>query len=88
MKRADRVLVDKPFEASEKDPAVCESVESISFSFFDREGNEFDRWDSDSEEFGRATPAAVEVRIRIAGESGPFDLGTRVTIPVFREKRR
>ncbi len=88
LRRADRVFAEEPFEASEKDPVVCESVESVSFAFFDGEGNRFDHWDSDSVSFDYSTPTSVEIRLGVSGKSGIFEFGTRTAIPVVREKKK
>ena len=88
VRRSDRVVYDDDFQVSEDDPVVCESVESISFAFFDREGNEHDHWDSDSDRFYYATPSAVGLRFRIAGKSGAYDFGTRVALAAFREEQK
>ena len=87
VRRSDRVVHDDDFQASEGDPVVCESVESVSFTFFDQDGDAHDQWDSDSDKFSRATPRAVELAFRLSGKSGAFDFGTRVVLPAFREKR-
>ncbi len=88
LRRADRIFFEEPFEASENDPVICESAESVSFAFFDGEGNRSEHWDSDSEAFYYTTPASVEIRLRVSGKSGSFDFGTRASIPVVREKKQ
>lgn len=85
LKRSDRLFHNKPFEPSDKDPIVCESVKFLSFSFFDKEGNRFDQWDSDSQEFDFSTPSAIAISFQVAGESGNYDFKTMIRIPVTRD---
>lgn len=86
LKRSDRLFSDTSFEPSEKDPVVCESVASLTFSFFDSEGNQYGHWDSNSGEFSFSTPSAIGIFLEIEGESGLYPFKTLVSLPVVRKK--
>jgi general secretion pathway protein J len=86
LKRSDRLFNDTVFEPSEKDPVICESVISFNVSFFDKQGNEYDHWDSESREFYFSTPSAIGIFIKISGKSEIHDFGTVVKIPVGRDE--
>lgn len=68
------------------DPVVCENITSLELVFYDADGWEHDRWDSDSSEFSYATPRAVRIRLVVeeGGRRYPFE--TMISLPVYREK--
>jgi general secretion pathway protein J len=74
-------------EENEKDPVLCKNVRGFRLVYFDAEGAEFERWDSDSDEFGYATPRAIRITLTIGAETEELILGTTVLLPVFREKK-
>ncbi|MFC1829810.1 type II secretion system protein J [Thermodesulfobacteriota bacterium] len=86
LKRSDNLQPYPSFEENAVDPVLCEHVKSLTFLFYDQEGTEYDMWDSDSDEFGYATPRAIRIRLEVGdGETGRL-LETMVAIPVYREK--
>lgn len=86
LKRADNLYPYPEFEEKGSDPALCKYVKSLSFKFYDQEGIEFDYWDSDSEEFGYATPKAIAIKLELANKSVSHTFETMVSLPIFREK--
>ena len=86
LKRSDRLFSDTAFEPSKTDPVVCDSVASLTFSFFDCEGNKSDYWDSNSGEFSFSTPSAIGIYLEIEGKSGIYPFKTLVSLPVVRNK--
>jgi general secretion pathway protein J len=58
----------------------------LSFKFYDKEGIEFDVWDSDSEEFGYATPKAIAIKLELAKNAASHTFETMVSLPISREK--
>jgi len=86
LKRQDNLEPYPSFEEKHTDPILCRNVRSLSFAYFDAEGEEFESWDSESEEFDRATPVAVKIRISFGDENRPLIFETTVSLPVYREK--
>ena len=86
LKRADSLFPYPEFEEKGSDPVLCKYVKSLSFKFYDRDGIEFDVWDSDSDEFGYATPKAVAIKLELAGRASSHTFETRVFLPISREK--
>ena len=86
LKRADNLY---PYPASEErgsDPVLCKYVKSLAFKFYDQDGMESDAWDSDSDEFGYATPRAIAVKLELTGKASSHIFETMVALPMFREK--
>lgn len=86
IKRADHLYPYPDFEESGSDPVLSKYVKSLAFKFYDQDGLEYDVWDSDSDEFGYATPRAVAIRLELANKSTSQTFETRVFLPLLREK--
>lgn len=86
LKRSDKLYPYTPFEEKGSDPVLCKYVKSLAFKFYDTEGSEYDRWDSDSDEFGYATPAAIAVQLELSKKSVSSTFETMVSLPIHREK--
>jgi general secretion pathway protein J len=86
LKRADNLYPYPAFEERGSDPVLCKYVKSLAFKFYDQDGTEFDAWDSDSDEFGYATPKAIGVRLELANKAASCTFETMVSLPVIREK--
>jgi len=86
LKRADNLFPYPEFEEKGSDPALCKYVKSLSFKFYDKDGIEFDVWDSDSDEFGYATPKAIAIKLELANKTASHTFETMVSLPVSREK--
>jgi general secretion pathway protein J len=86
LKRADNLYPYPEFEEKGIDPALCKYVKSLSFKFYDKDGTEFDTWDSDSEEFGYATPKAISIKLELANKAVSHTFETMVSLPISREK--
>ncbi len=88
LKRADALCsYDEKYRFEEKDtdPVLCEQVEDFSLTYFDEEGEAYEKWDSDSDGYQYATPRSVEVKLTIGQNSQARSFYTRVTLPVYRE---
>ena len=68
LKRADNLYPYPAFEERGSDPVLCKYVKSLAFKFYNQDGTESDVWDSDSDEFGHATPKAIAVRLELANK--------------------
>lgn len=86
LKRADNLYPYPDFEEKGSDPVLSKYVKSLAFKFYDREGLEFDVWDSDSDEFGYATPTAIGIKLELASKAASHPFETMVFLPVSREK--
>jgi len=86
LKRSDRLYPYPPFEARGADPVLCRQVKSLAFKFYDQQGEEFEQWDSESRQFGYATPTAVGIVLEVGG-SGQFEtFETMVRLPIRRRR--
>jgi hypothetical protein len=87
LRRSDRLEPYHPFEPSDKDPILMDDIRSLSFVFYDREGETYDRWDSEQETYDYSTPSAVRIQMVFEeGEAAPV-LETKILLPVFRAKK-
>jgi general secretion pathway protein J len=86
LKRADNLYPYPEFEEKGSDPTLCKYVKSLSFKFYDNDGIEFDIWDSDSDEFGYATPKAIAIKLELTNKTASHTFETMVALPISREK--
>lgn len=86
LRRSDRIDYESEWEPSAYDPVLCEQIRSLTFTYYDQEGEEFEAWDSEDEETGFATPAAIAIELALGQDDAPFSFRTGVTLPVAREK--
>jgi general secretion pathway protein J len=86
LRRGDHLYPYPPFEEDSGDPVLSEHVKSLAFKYYDSEGSEFETWDSDSDEYGYATPAAIGIQLEIGDESVSYNFETTVRFTVNREK--
>lgn len=84
LRRSDRINFDTPSETEDADPVICESIRSLRFTYYDKEGTGHESWDSDTAEFKHETPLAIEIQLEIGDESGSFLFKTRVNLSVYR----
>ncbi len=88
LKRADKLYPYGEFKEKPGDPVLCRGVKSLTFKYYDDDGTDYDRWDSDSEDFGYATPKAIDIRLELDEGSGSLAFETMVDLPLFREKKK
>jgi len=86
LKRADHLYPYPPFEENGGDPVLCQDVKSLAFRYYDNEGSESEEWNSDSDEYGHATPAAIVIQLEIGNESTSYTFETTVRLAVHRKK--
>jgi len=86
LRRADHLYPYPEFEGRAGDPVLCNNLKSLEFKYFDAEGSEFDEWDSDSDEYGYATPAAIRIALKIGDETTSYDFETTVRLAAWRGK--
>jgi len=86
IRRSDSLYPYKAFKKKDSDPLLCERVKSLKFKYHGYDGNEYDYWDSQSDEFGHSTPRAISIELEVDDEPNSILLEAMVTIPVYREK--
>ncbi len=84
LRRSDRLYRKAHHRMNKNDPVVCKAVEALRFTFYDRNGKEYDHWDSDSEAFDYAIPAAVGIFLKLHGKAGSHSFQTTVALSVTR----
>lgn len=86
LRRGDHLYPYPPFEESSGDPVLSEHVKSLAFKYYDSEDSELEEWNSDSDEYGYATPVAIGIQLEIGDESVSYNFETTVRFVVKREK--
>jgi general secretion pathway protein J len=86
LKRADHLYPYPPFEEKGGDPVLCIYLKSLVLMYLDAEDSESDEWDSDSDEYGHATPAAVRIQLEVGNETTSYDFETTIRLAVHRQK--
>lgn len=82
--RADHLYPFKPFETDPEDPILCTQVRSFTLTFYDKAGQSFDTWDSESDANDFATPVAIGIRLELGEEQHSQVFTTRVPLSVVR----
>lgn len=86
LRRRDHLYPYPEFEENNGDPILSDHVKSLAFKYFDDEGAEFEEWNSDSDEYGHATPTAIGIQLEIGNESLSYTFETTVRLAVRRKK--
>jgi len=86
LKRADHLYPYPEFEEKGADPVLCNNLKSLAFKFYDADGDEFDEWDSDSDEYKFATPTAIRIQLEIGNATVSYEFQTTVHLAARREK--
>ncbi len=89
LRRADNLYPYEEFEENANDPVLCENLKSLIIKYYDREGTEYEIWDSDAEDFGYASPSAIGITLELtSGMDYSRWFKTMVRLPVYREKQK
>ena len=88
IRRSDSLYPYRSFKKKDSDPLLCERVKSLQFKYYGYDENEYDFWDSQSNEFEHSTPRAIGIKLEAGDEPNSILLEAMVTIPVYREKNR
>jgi len=86
LRRSDRLELSREEEPAGDDPILCERVRAFRLEFVGADGEETERWDSDSGAFDYATPRSVRVQLEIGDERFARRFETVVALPQYREK--
>ncbi len=87
LRRSDRISFEKEFEKSKTHPVLCRHIKKMGVKYFDLEGEAYDDWDSESEEYGFATPAHIAVTIKAGKGEQIVTFGTRFALTGIRERK-
>jgi len=72
--RRENFRVGQNLAGGEFAAELGERVRGIDFTYFDREGREFEEWNSQEKESGNKLPAAVKITLMIEQENGTLRL--------------
>ncbi len=84
LRRADNPYPYPEFEAGKNDPILCREIRSLKLKYFNREGEAYEEWDSDSDAVNYMTPKAVGITLEVGSESDAVIFESMVAIPVYR----
>ena len=87
--RRDTPGVGKAGDEETAGLVLCEKLRSVSFTYYDAEGEAYDNWDSTGEEFKNSAPLMVSIKLEFADKSNPetpFTFFTSVALPIGGEK--
>jgi general secretion pathway protein J len=82
--RSDQLYPYPEFEPKETDPVMCEQLLSFKLTYFDKEGREFEDWNSEDDDYDYSTPRAIRIELKLGSEENSYEFRTAVTLPAFR----
>ncbi|MBF0232323.1 MAG: type II secretion system protein [Desulfamplus sp.] len=71
-------------DGNECDPVICKDVTMFKVAYIDTEGEEHSYWDSESDEYGYATPVSVLINMEFMAGSSIHKFSTTFAMPLFR----
>ena len=86
LRRSDSLYPYPEFEERSSDPALCNNIKSLAFKYIDADGEEFEEWNSEADEYGHATPTAIRVALEVGDESTSYRFETTVRLTSRRDK--
>ncbi len=86
LRRSDSLYPYPEFEERASDPVLCNNLKSLTFKYINADGEEFEEWNSDADEYGHATPAAIRIVLEVGDESTSYSFETTVRLAARREK--
>lgn len=87
LRRADNLFPYPEFEPRLTDPVMCEQILKFEILYYDDEGEEYDAWDSESDDYENSTPRAVSITLVLGSEEAPYAFTTQVALPMHRPKK-
>jgi general secretion pathway protein J len=85
LRRADHLYPYPDFEPNDQDPILCEELLEFKLTFYDAEGADFDRWDTESDDHDYASPRVIAITLKTGTEERAVTLSTKVDLPVYRQ---
>jgi general secretion pathway protein J len=88
LRRADKLFpYPEEFEESETDPILCEQVRRFDIIYFDDEGDEYNDWDSESDDTEYSTPRSIGIKLNAGTEDLNYTFYSKITMPAYRPKK-
>jgi general secretion pathway protein J len=84
LRRSDHLYPYPDFEPNDQDPILCEDLLTFKLTYYDAEGGDFDRWDTESDDHDYASPSAIAVTLKTGTAERAVTLMTKVDLPVYR----
>jgi len=85
LRRSETLYPYPPFKENPADPVLCKAIRSLSYTFYDSKGKEYQIWDSDSSDYGRQTPASIHITMELEARQGTsLKMETGLVLPAFR----
>lgn len=89
LRRADHLFpYPEKFEPNAADPIMCEKVLALDFIFYSAQGDEKERWDSQSADDNYSTPCRISISLKIGDKEAPMVFNTQVVLPLCRFKEK
>jgi general secretion pathway protein J len=88
LRRSDRVMFEEEFKRKKTHPVILRKIKSLTVTYYDEDGKDYDEWDSETNDTGYATPSSIRIRVEIADEDRVLPFETRIVLRTFREKTK
>jgi hypothetical protein len=88
--RKDTPGLGKAADEDTRGLVLCEKLKSVSFTYYDAQGEVYDNWDSRSEAFKGRVPRMVSILLEFVNELDPevpFRFSTTVALPMGVERK-
>lgn len=82
--RSDTLNAFDKSEGNGCDPVICRDVTQFKVTYMDLEGEEHQFWDSESDEFGYATPLSVAIDMEFRSGDSLHKFSTTISMPLSR----
>ena len=88
LRRADNLYpYPEEFEESNTDPILCEQLRKFEVVYFDDEGEEYEEWDSESDDTEYSTPRSIGIKLTVGTEDLNYAFFSKISLPSFRYKK-
>ncbi len=87
LRRSDKLYPYPEFEEDPMDPVVFEQIRAFDLVYYDDEGQEYEEWDSESDDFEYSTPKSIGIKLKLGDQQNSVNFETRVSLPIFRPKK-
>jgi general secretion pathway protein J len=84
LRRADHIFPYPDFEPNNQDPILCEQLLEFKLTYYDSEGDSYERWDTESDDHDYASPRSIAITLKTGTEERFVTLSARVDLPVHR----
>jgi general secretion pathway protein J len=86
LRRSDRLFFSEEFEKKKTHPVLLRNIKSMKVTYYDQDGYDHADWDSESDQFGYATPTSILIHFEIGDDDNVLPFETRVMLRCVREK--